>query len=764
MGDVRKALQLFTAAPIAPKTDETFQALQALHPAPQSPVPPPAAPPSLAPVFDVKVVREALATFSPCSAAGVFGYRPRLLQQCARAESFHFVPTLARAVNMFAAGEAPAFLQPFIAGGVSIALSKPSRGVRPLCCGDSIRRLVAKCFCHGGKDEISKSFAGQNYGVGCPGGVEVIAHSLRDTLRRHKDSDWGLLKIDFKNAFNLLERGTFVSAVSSRFPAMELWTRWCYESPPLLIYDHGRFFVSACGVQQGDPLGPLYFCCGLQSLVDKIAALNPVYQKWYMDDGGIVGPVDLLLKVWEILKTDGPALGLVLNPAKCEWSWLNASRSDPCPIDQVELVPTSKIQMLGVPLGSDEFVASFVAKELLPTSRSVAQKLMEFDDAQAAMYLLRLSYGIVRANHFMRTTPLPQWSAHAVAFDEIIRNATEAILKQPMSDDAYAQAAVSTRIGGLGVRKVVDHGPVAFQASWTFSQWQCKENWLPVGDVPEWYSNQKSASEALDRAALTRLIEKGSDRDKQRLRRLDCEHANAWVTALPSATDGRDTILPPKLFIAAVARLLGMPVYSKEFPCPLCQHTMDVWGDHALCCKKTQDSIARHNRLRNWVCKLAEVAMLNPAMEKLGLLGPTDESKRRPGDVSIPLWRYGRGLAIDVAVICPVAPSHVHEDVPCELYAARRKHARYDAAFRGSRFDFSAMVFETSGAVNVEGMNILRQIIRFASKRECVGNSSFAGRAWARVGCCIQFSVAQAILNRDYGDIDECVVSPACVL
>ena len=67
-------------------------------------------------------------------------------------------------------------------------------------------------------------------------------------------------------------------------------------------------------MQQGDPLGPLYFCCGLQSIIDRIAALGPTYQKWYMDDGGIVGPQDLLLKVWEILKTDGPPLGLHLNP------------------------------------------------------------------------------------------------------------------------------------------------------------------------------------------------------------------------------------------------------------------------------------------------------------------------------------------------------------------------------------------------------------------------------------------------------------------
>ena len=65
--------------------------------------------------------------------------------------------------------------------------------------------------------------------------------------------------------------------------------------------------------------------------------------------------------------------------------------------------------MLGVPLGSDAFVCKLVEGKLLATSSKVMAKLADFDDPQAAMYLLRLSYGIVRANHFMRTTSLPQW-------------------------------------------------------------------------------------------------------------------------------------------------------------------------------------------------------------------------------------------------------------------------------------------------------------------------------------------------------------------
>ena len=70
--------------------------------------------------------------------------------------------------------------------------------------------------------------------------------------------------------------------------------------------------------------------------------------------------------------------------------------------------------------------------------------------------------------------------------------------------------------------------------------------------------------------------------------------------------------------------------------------------------RKVLDLIVRHNRVRNWVFKLADQGLLSPEIEKK-VLGPTDSSKRRPGDVTIPLWSGGKGLAIDVAVTCPAS-------------------------------------------------------------------------------------------------------------
>ena len=61
---------------------------------------------------------------------------------------------------------------------------------------------------------------------------------------------------------------------------------------------------------------------------------------------------------------------------------------------------------------------------------------------------------------------------------------------------------------------------------------------------------------------------------------------------------------------------------------------------------------------------------------------------------------------------------------------------------------FGAVIFETLGAINTEGEEILKQLFRFAAKRLGREFTSYCGRAWARVSCNLQRSVSQAILSR----------------
>jgi hypothetical protein len=106
------------------------------------------------------------------------------------------------------------------------------------------------------------------------------------------------------------------------------------------------------------------------------------------------------------------------------------------------------------------------------------------------------------------------------------------------------------------------------------------------------------------------------------------------------------------------------------------------------------------------------------------------------GDVTLDKWSEGKGLAIDVAVTIPLAATYMRKQGPCEWYAGSQKHGKYDPGFKDTNYFFSPMMFETLGAINVEGFEeVLRMIFRFASKRLRREFTSYCGRAWARVSC-----------------------------
>src|SRR4051812_20761417 len=118
--------------------------------------------------------------------------------------------------------------------------------------------------------------------------------------------------------------------------------------------------------------------------------------------------------------------------------------------------------MLAVPLGNVRFVSGFVQKKLLGRLQDTVNRLVEFEDTQAATYLLRVSFSIVRAVHFMRTTPLEQWREQASKFDGM----------------------------SLGLRKVVQHADFAYHASWHEAQNVAKEKWaLPIF-LPNTFQNK----------------------------------------------------------------------------------------------------------------------------------------------------------------------------------------------------------------------------------------------------------------------------------
>ena len=234
--------------------------------------------------------------------------------------------------------------------------------------------------------------------------------------------------------------------------------------------------------------------------------------------------------------------------------------------------------------------------------------------------------------------------------------------------------------------------------------------------MPAELTPQSQASLEFDEKVHASLVKSApTDRDAQRLRRCAQPHANGFITAVPSEEDRRDTLLKPRVFRTAVAYRLGVPVLDKEIPCPLCKQTIDIFGDHATCCQRNGDIIIRHNTLRNLVDNFASDGLLSPELEKQGILGNT--TGRRPGDVTLNRWNAGGALAIDVAITSALSKTAIHIKSPCDEYAITQKHGKYDKSFAGTNYSFCAMVWETLGALNLEGEEVLRQIFRFAAKQ-----------------------------------------------
>ena len=137
---------------------------------------------------------------------------------------------------------------------------------------------------------------------------------------------------------------------------------YCYGIESILDYD-GFTIQSSCGVQQGDPLGPLLFALALNTLIAKInASCSLALHIWFFDDGTFIGCKADLLKALEILSTEEKQSGFEVNFEKCELFWPKDTDLSEFHVD-IKRIPTAGVDLLGSHIGCPESQERFLEKK-----------------------------------------------------------------------------------------------------------------------------------------------------------------------------------------------------------------------------------------------------------------------------------------------------------------------------------------------------------------------------------------------------------------
>ena len=306
-------------------------------------------------------------------------------------------------------------------------------------------------------------------------------------------------------------------------------------------------------------------------------------------------------------------LGLTLNSSKSEIITRDLSTCAPVlsSLPGARVLDPACATLLGSPIGDPDSVTSAVVDKTTSLKR-VCERLNALS-AHDALLLLRHSFAITKALYLLRTAPCFD-SPALIGYDSVLRSALSSITNTHLGVDSQAwfQATLPIKLGGLGIRRATDLAPSAYLASIHASSdlvkailpssyvclfpllddalgsWSAGHGSSPPVELTH---KQKIWDHPRVIAASNSLLQNASsDVDKARLLAATSKESGVWLQALPVSSLGLR--LDDDSLRVAVGLRLGTPLCVPH-QCRHCGAEVDTTGHHALSCKW---SAGRHHR------------------------------------------------------------------------------------------------------------------------------------------------------------------------
>ena len=203
-----------------------------------------------------------------------------------------------------------------------ISLDK-NPGLRPIGVGEVSRRIAGKVIVSVLKENAIKCTGTLQVCAGQVAGIEAAVYSM-NMMYEDKNTD-GILLVDASNAFNSLNRHSFLHNISYLCPSIAIFVKNCYSTPSRLFIVGGTEITSRQGTTQGDLVSMAIYGIVVTPLINMlIDILSNEYSAnvnvmAYADDFSAAGNLKDLRRWYSVLTEIGPKFGYYPEPTK---TWL----------------------------------------------------------------------------------------------------------------------------------------------------------------------------------------------------------------------------------------------------------------------------------------------------------------------------------------------------------------------------------------------------------------------------------------------------------
>ena len=427
------------------------------------------------------------------------------------------------------------------------------------------------------------------------------------------------------------------------------------------------------------------------------------------------------------------AVGLELSPEKCELLQLSPSTKPEliaalhqC-LPKVKTLSIGELTLLRSPIHATATKSAINRYETIVNRMCSRIKLL---DSHSGLFFLTHHTAAPRLNYLLRTSPLYEVPQSLKEIDAKIHATAMSVTNVDMDGEAWRQASLPVRFGGLGLRSVGSLALPCYLSSMNksqelvnsilgvteprkssaqvkaerFFQQQFPDTELPTTDAA---ARQKTWDELICQKEFANLKNSANQIHSARLLAAASPHSGAWLQALPSSALGLH--LDDETVRISVALRLGSQV-CEPHRCR-CGKFVNNLGHHGLSCRFSAGRLPRHYHINDVVKRSLAAAGIPSWLEPVGL---DRGDGRRPDGLTVFPFTDGKNLCWDSTchdTFCKTALKDTALSAGAAANKAEADKRRQYASLQG-RYRFEPLAIETSGVFGKTSAKLVSEIGR----------------------------------------------------